>query len=148
MPYDLKLLFIDSSKYVISDRKYAMSSRQHISPSFHELRHILNLAQVIAIGTDLSLISFDGDQTLYSDGGNFEDNAALAGSIIQLLRVGVAVAVITAAGTARNTFFSAIFVSLSSRYFLLCNAISNLPSPEASSSFHLYGADLMPSNYF
>jgi IMP and pyridine-specific 5'-nucleotidase len=45
-----------------------------------------------------SLISFDGDQTLYSDGQNFEKNPKLAFYLYQLLRHGVNVAVVTAAG--------------------------------------------------
>ena len=44
------------------------------------------------------MITFDGDQTLYSDGANFESNPKLAYYIYQLLRHGVAVAVVTAAG--------------------------------------------------
>ena len=44
------------------------------------------------------LISFDGDQTLYSDGANFADNPRLAHYLCQLLRQGVTVAVVTAAG--------------------------------------------------
>ena len=86
------------SAFLKYDSKYAISQRNFISPSFHELRHILNLAQVMAIGKNLSLITFDGDQTLYSDGGNFEPNADLALPIVQLIRSGVKVAVITAAG--------------------------------------------------
>jgi IMP and pyridine-specific 5'-nucleotidase len=84
--------------YDIYDRKYAISSRRFVSPSFNEIRHMLNLAQVMAIGTNLKLMTFDGDQTLYSDGGNFENNRELAGAIIDLLAAGVAVAVVTAAG--------------------------------------------------
>jgi IMP and pyridine-specific 5'-nucleotidase len=81
-----------------TDSKYAVSQRKHICPSFNELRHILNLSQVISIGQNLSLISFDGDQTLYSDGGNFENNMELAFLIICLLKARVKVAIITAAG--------------------------------------------------
>ena len=44
------------------------------------------------------LISFDGDQTLYSDGANFESNPKLATYLYLLLRHGVTVAVVTAAG--------------------------------------------------
>jgi IMP and pyridine-specific 5'-nucleotidase len=72
-----------------TDSKYAVSQRKHICPSFNELRHILNLSQVISIGQNLSLISFDGDQTLYSDGGNFENNMELAFLIICLLKARV-----------------------------------------------------------
>lgn len=80
------------------DRKYAVSSRRHVSPSFNEIRHMLNIAQILAIGTKLSFISFDGDQTLYSDGGNFEEKEELSKEIIELIRAGVTVAVVTAAG--------------------------------------------------
>lgn len=48
------------------------------------------------------LISFDGDQTLYSDGANFEGNPRLANYLYLLLRHGVFVAVTTAAGYEYN----------------------------------------------
>eukprot|EP00560_Eucampia_antarctica_P008411 CAMPEP_0197825108 /NCGR_PEP_ID=MMETSP1437-20131217/2243_1 /TAXON_ID=49252 ORGANISM="Eucampia antarctica, Strain CCMP1452" /NCGR_SAMPLE_ID=MMETSP1437 /ASSEMBLY_ACC=CAM_ASM_001096 /LENGTH=517 /DNA_ID=CAMNT_0043424975 /DNA_START=301 /DNA_END=1854 /DNA_ORIENTATION=- len=44
------------------------------------------------------LITFDGDQTLYSDGANFESNLELANYLYLLLRHGVTLAVVTAAG--------------------------------------------------
>jgi hypothetical protein len=44
------------------------------------------------------MITFDGDQTLYSDGANFESNPKLATYLYLLLRHGVTVAVVTAAG--------------------------------------------------
>jgi IMP and pyridine-specific 5'-nucleotidase len=46
---------------------------------------------------NLRLITFDGDQTLYSDGQSFDDHR-LAHMISQLMRSGVYVAVVTAAG--------------------------------------------------
>jgi hypothetical protein len=49
-----------------------------------------------------SMITFDGDQTLYSDGSNFEDNPHLANYLFQLLRHGVHIAVVTAAGYEYN----------------------------------------------
>lgn len=84
--------------FQVYDDKYAISQRRHLPPTFNEIRHILNLAQVIALSKTLSLISFDGDQTLYSDGGNFDDNEELAMGIIYLMKSGVNVALITAAG--------------------------------------------------
>lgn len=51
----------------------------------------------MAIAKTLKLISFDGDQTLYSDGANFGHNAPLAKLIGDMLASGVRVAVITAA---------------------------------------------------
>ncbi len=81
------------------DEKYSISKRKFVPPTFNEIRHILNLAQIMAIGSKLELISFDGDQTLYQDGGNFEaSNLELASGIITLLCNNVKVAVITAAG--------------------------------------------------
>ena len=51
------------------DAKYKVSSRRCVQPSFNEVRHVLNLAQVLAMRqTQLRLVSFDGDCTLYSDG--------------------------------------------------------------------------------
>jgi hypothetical protein len=48
------------------------------------------------------MITFDGDQTLYSDGSNFDSNPSLASYLCQLLRHGVIVAVVTAAGYEYN----------------------------------------------
>lgn len=47
-------------------------------------------------------ITFDGDQTLYSDGANFDSNPSLASYLCQLLKQGVVVAVVTAAGYEYN----------------------------------------------
>ena len=81
------------------DEKYAISLRRHQSPTFNEVRHIVNLAQVKASAKSLSLITFDGDQTLYDDGGNFgAKDVDLACSIIEILRIGIRAAMITAAG--------------------------------------------------
>ena len=77
--------------------KYAMTSRKHVPPTFNEIRHILNLSQLLAIGDKLKFISFDGDQTLYSDGGNFEEKSGLSYQIIELIKAGVIICVITAA---------------------------------------------------
>ncbi|KAL7532854.1 hypothetical protein ACHAXR_004896 [Thalassiosira sp. AJA248-18] len=44
------------------------------------------------------LICFDGDQTLYSDGANFEKSPKLAKYLYLLLKHGVTIAVVTAAG--------------------------------------------------
>ena len=142
--------------FVAYNKKYALTKRKHITISFNELRHILNLAQIMAlrgedeaeqlnsslkewekspglfstkmtvpslipppldIGTATSgavavarkggilctfkgpkMITFDGDQTLYSDGANFEANPELANYLYLLLRHGVTIAVVTAAG--------------------------------------------------
>jgi hypothetical protein len=139
-----------------------LSRRKHIQISFNELRHILNLAQILAMrqveveipslvqenwlhsqrnmSTDTipsasgdstektasddsdtpsqhgdpsscmnngefngpKMITFDGDQTLYTDGANFDSNPRLASYLCQLLKHGVIVAVVTAAGYEYN----------------------------------------------
>jgi len=129
--------------FEVYNEKHQITKRKHIAVSFNEIRHILNLAQIMALrkentGTvdgngsmenagsllnsitairsdDLSdqgspkqlngpsLITFDGDQTLYSDGANFESNPRLANYLYLLLRHGVSIAVVTAAGYEYNT---------------------------------------------
>lgn len=189
--------------FVAYNKKYALTKRKHITISFNELRHILNLAQIMAMRGDLidceedeaelnstlkewekspgllkgmipafgndhknktnnnsnngsrggelppaldlgapapsstpplsfnshtsteasttysrssspssspssvflpsyfkgpKMITFDGDQTLYSDGANFDANPELANYLYLLLRHGVTIAVVTAAG--------------------------------------------------
>lgn len=113
--------------FEVYNTKYAITKRKHICISFNEIRHILNLAQIMAFveegrrmrGLSMSynedeveecmnnnnddfhgpkLVTFDGDQTLYSDGANFSSNSELAHYIYLLLLNGVYVAVVTAAG--------------------------------------------------
>jgi IMP and pyridine-specific 5'-nucleotidase len=129
--------------FKVYNDKHRLTKRKHIQISFNEIRHILNLAQIMAMRQDVEdkneendkkneqemegiledgggafdtlsspspaslstiqlngprLISFDGDQTLYSDGSNFEGNPELANYMYLLLRHGVFVAVVTAAG--------------------------------------------------
>lgn len=50
------------------DAKRSMSSRRSIPPSFHDIRVILNTAQLMAVRPNLQLATFDGDMTLYGDG--------------------------------------------------------------------------------
>ncbi|KAL7748625.1 IMP 5'-nucleotidase [Sorochytrium milnesiophthora] len=81
------------------DATFGISGRRHIPISFNEIRCILNVAQVLAIGKQLKLITFDGDMTLYDDGANFGADSQLVQLLIELLRApGVNVAIVTAAG--------------------------------------------------
>merc|ERR1711957_423692 len=57
----------------VYDAKYCASRRKSVAPSFNEIRHVLNLAQIMAVADELEVVSFDGDQTLYSDGQNFSN---------------------------------------------------------------------------
>lgn len=101
------------------DDKYKVTQRKFVMMSFNEIRQILNLSQVMAMCTatetadaDINapcaktfsgpkLITFDGDQTLYSDGANFsssESSIRLSRAITALLQNGATVAIVTAAG--------------------------------------------------
>ncbi|OEU12137.1 IMP-specific 5-nucleotidase [Fragilariopsis cylindrus CCMP1102] len=171
--------------YEIYNAKYRLDKRRHLAISFNEIRHIMNLAQIMAMTITThkegiegdadhrsrwssssshpsildspslvctkndsssaadnipefslngnnevvevqvqasvvsksksshkkckskfngpSLITFDGDQTLYSDGANFESNPKLANYLYLLLKNDVTVAVVTAAGYEYDT---------------------------------------------
>lgn len=56
------------------------------------------MAQVQALRETVQLITFDGDQTLYEDGGNFSQDSPLVADIIHLVQRGIRVALVTAAG--------------------------------------------------
>lgn len=143
--------------FLFYNSKHRLTNRKHIQISFNECRHILNMAQIMALreprattgsgdpsllaatsvdgdddddddyllgATDddvatnntmvadattattefngPKLITFDGDQTLYSDGSNFESNHRLANYLYRLLKHGVNIAVVTAAGYEYN----------------------------------------------
>ncbi|KAJ2559677.1 IMP 5'-nucleotidase [Coemansia sp. RSA 1933] len=80
------------------DGKDRISGRKHVPPSFNDVRRILNMAQLMAIAPELRLVTFDGDMTLYDDGQNFEAGSDLTRLLVALLRRGIAVAIVTAAG--------------------------------------------------
>lgn len=53
--------------FVIQDEKRAISARRLVSPSFNDIRLILNTAQTLALAEGelpLKLVTFDGDVTL------------------------------------------------------------------------------------
>jgi IMP and pyridine-specific 5'-nucleotidase len=82
----------------IVDKKRSISGRVCIPPSFNDIRHILNTAQILAISGGLKLVTFDGDMTLYQDGHNFAKDSPLAQLLISLLHKDITVAIVTAAG--------------------------------------------------
>ena len=83
-----------------------------------------------------TMITFDGDQTLYSDGANFEGNPQLANYLYLLLRHGVTLAVVTAAGYEYNTERYEMRLSGLLAYF----KSMNLP-PEDCERFYLFGGE-------
>ena len=62
------------------------------------MRHIINIAQVHASAKDVKLVTFDADGTLYADGKHFEEDNQMIDKILQLMEIGVHVAIVTAAG--------------------------------------------------
>ncbi|KAI1818515.1 IMP-specific 5-nucleotidase [Poronia punctata] len=86
--------------FKFQDRKRYISSRRFVSPSFNDVRLILNSAQLMAITTQstLQLATFDGDVTLYDDGQSLEPNNPIIPRIIDLLVKNVKVGIVTAAG--------------------------------------------------
>eukprot|EP00471_Norrisiella_sphaerica_P012233 CAMPEP_0184497496 /NCGR_PEP_ID=MMETSP0113_2-20130426/36736_1 /TAXON_ID=91329 /ORGANISM="Norrisiella sphaerica, Strain BC52" /LENGTH=394 /DNA_ID=CAMNT_0026884629 /DNA_START=110 /DNA_END=1294 /DNA_ORIENTATION=+ len=75
-----------------------ISQRAHVPVSFHEIRHIFNLAQVVAIADSVRLLTFDGDKTLYEDRSSLDSESPLVEPLLALLQKGCAVALVTAVG--------------------------------------------------
>lgn len=88
--------------FLIEDQVRLISRRRLVSPSFNDVRNILNTAQVIALTSNaqlpLKLITFDGDVTLYDDGQSLTPDSPIVECLVQLLGHNLFVAVVTAAG--------------------------------------------------
>lgn len=82
------------------DHKRFISSRRFVSPSFNDVRLILNSAQLMAVTTysSLQLATFDGDVTLYDDGQALEPDSPLVPHLLALLATNVRLGIVTAAG--------------------------------------------------
>ncbi|SCP02514.1 IMP-specific 5'-nucleotidase, putative [Plasmodium malariae] len=77
------------------NKKYRITKRLYAPPTFNEVRHILNLAQILSVEDGLDLLTFDADETLYPDGYDFHDEV-LASYISSLLKK-MNIAIVTAA---------------------------------------------------
>ncbi|KAJ3321413.1 IMP 5'-nucleotidase [Boothiomyces sp. JEL0866] len=95
-----KLPLRQAFEHINEDRSIA--TRRFVPPSFNDIRHLLNHAQILEIAKQLKLITFDGDYTLYADGQDFAKDSELVGLIISLLEHGIKVAIVTAAGYPGN----------------------------------------------
>ncbi|KAI1744562.1 IMP-specific 5-nucleotidase [Xylaria scruposa] len=86
--------------FKFQDRKRYISSRRFVSPSFNDVRLILNSAQLMAVTTHgaLQLATFDGDVTLYDDGQSLEPGSPIIPRMIDLLLKNVKIGIVTAAG--------------------------------------------------
>jgi len=80
------------------DKKTHLTKRKFVPPSFKEIRHILDIAQVHASSPHLKLITFDADDTLFDEGANLDEESEMIDLVVQLLRRGLLVSVVTAAG--------------------------------------------------
>lgn len=94
--------------FLIEDQRKQISKRRLVSPSFNDVRSILNTAQILSLsrmykngdvsGSKLKLITFDGDVTLYDDGKSLTEDAPVVRRLIKLLSLDIFVGVVTAAG--------------------------------------------------
>lgn len=87
------------------DDRRLISQRRLVSPLFNDVRMILNTAQVLALtrlyqkrDTQLKLVTFDGDVTLYEDGQSLCSDSPVVSRLVALLSLGLFVGVVTAAG--------------------------------------------------
>ncbi|KAM0279021.1 hypothetical protein ACHAQH_004803 [Verticillium albo-atrum] len=81
------------------DRKRYISSRRYVSPSFNDVRLVLNTAQTMAVTSgSLQLATFDGDVTLYDDGQCLEPSSPLVPRLLDLLHRDIKIGIVTAAG--------------------------------------------------
>lgn len=100
LPLEKAFLWEDSVK--------AISARRMVAPSFNDVRRLLNTAQIFHFirqkrlgdknGKPLRLVTFDGDVTLYEDGGSLITRNPVIPLIIKLLKANVFVGIVTAAG--------------------------------------------------
>ena len=90
--------------FLYQDSKRRISSRRFVAPSFNDVRSILNTAQLISlVRSGLGLVTFDGDLTLYPDGSNLTNDNPVIPNIIELMKVGVCVGIVTAAAYPSST---------------------------------------------
>ncbi|ODV77577.1 IMP-specific 5'-nucleotidase 1 [Suhomyces tanzawaensis NRRL Y-17324] len=94
--------------FLIEDERRGISKRRLVSPSFNDVRMILNTAQILAltkiyrrhsqVGSKLKLITFDGDVTLYDDGKSLQEDDPIVQRLVALLSLDLFIGVVTAAG--------------------------------------------------
>jgi IMP and pyridine-specific 5'-nucleotidase len=82
------------------DSRRHISSRRFVAPSFNDVRLILNSAQVMSLvrSSRLELVTFDGDVTLYDDGDSLTPDNPVISRILDLIKNGARIGIVTAAG--------------------------------------------------
>lgn len=94
------------------DTRRFISSRRFVAPSFNDVRLILNTAQLMSLvrGGKLELVTFDGDVTLYDDGESLAADNPCIPRILELMRKGTRVGIVTAAGyTEAEKYYERLF---------------------------------------
>ena len=86
--------------FLYQDSKRSISWRRFVAPSFNDIRLILNTAQVMSLVANgpLELVTFDGDVTLYDDGGSLDADSPVLPRLLDLLQRGTKIGIVTAAG--------------------------------------------------
>jgi IMP and pyridine-specific 5'-nucleotidase len=71
-----------------------------VAPSFNDIRLVLNTAQAMSLVRNgpLDLVTFDGDVTLYDDGQSLTPDNPVIPRILELMRTGSKIGIVTAAG--------------------------------------------------
>lgn len=77
-----------------------ISRRRFVAPSFNDVRLILNSAQLLGLvrSSQVQLVTFDGDVTLYDDGACLTADNPVISRILRLLQENRKVGIVTAAG--------------------------------------------------
>jgi IMP and pyridine-specific 5'-nucleotidase len=93
-----QLYLEDAFKY--QDQQRFISRRRFVAPSFNDIRLILNSAQLLGLvrSSEVQLITFDGDVTLYDDGACLTADNIVIPRILRLLQQDRKVGIVTAAG--------------------------------------------------
>jgi IMP and pyridine-specific 5'-nucleotidase len=86
--------------FIHQDQRRQISRRRFVAPSFNDIRLTLNTAQLMGLvrSSEIRLITFDGDVTLYEDGCCLLDGNPVLPRLLRLLQLGKKVGIVTAAG--------------------------------------------------
>ena len=98
--------------FKFQDERRYISSRRFVAPSFNDIRLILNTAQAMSLVRSgrLELVTFDGDVTLYDDGDVLRDDNPCIPRILDLMRNGTRIGIVTAAGyTEAEKYYERLF---------------------------------------
>ncbi|KAE8548184.1 hypothetical protein EYB25_009978 [Talaromyces marneffei] len=86
--------------FIYQDQRRHISRRRFVAPSFNDVRLTLNTAQLMGLvrSSAISLLTFDGDVTLYEDGCCLVDDDPVLPRLMRLLGQGKKIGIVTAAG--------------------------------------------------